>query len=73
MRARQLRSLSLQTVKITEPETPTKVDSPKTGDNNMLKFFVAVMVIAAMGITVLAGKDAQRKIKQRREDREMFR
>ena len=62
-----------QTVKITEPETPTKVDSPKTGDNNMLKFFVAVMVIAAMGITVLAGKDAQRKIKQRREDREMFR
>jgi len=61
-----------QTVKITEPETPTKVDSPKTGDNNMLKFFVAVMVIAAMGITVLAGKDAQRKIKQRREDRELF-
>ena len=34
---------------------------------------IAVMVIAAMGITVLAGKDAQRKIKQRREDREMFR
>lgn len=62
-----------QTVKITEPETPNKVDSPKTGDNNMLKFFAAVMVIAALGITVLAGKDAQRKIKQRREDREMFR
>ena len=68
-----------QTVKISEPVKPeepkkpeTPRDTPETGDNNMLKFFVVLMAIAAFGITAFAGREAQRKIRQRREDREIF-
>jgi len=61
-----------QTVKITEPETPTRVDSPKTGDNTKLWIFVGLFLAAFIPFTVYAGREAQRKIRQRREDREIF-
>ena len=59
-----------QTVKITEPGTP--VDSPKTGDNTKLWIFVCLFLAVFIPFTVYAGREAQRKIKQRREDREIF-
>lgn len=65
-----------QTVKIVKPEEPvvpeTPRDTPETGDSNLFKFFAALFIMAALGITALAGKEAHRKLKQRREDREFF-
>ena len=65
-----------QTVKIVKPEEPvvpeTPRDTPETGDSNLFKFFAALMIMASLGITALAGKEAHRKLKQRREDREML-
>ena len=65
-----------QTVKIVKPEEPvvpeTPRDTPETGDSNLFKFFGALFIMASLGITALAGKEAHRKLKQRREDREFF-
>ena len=64
-----------QTVKIAEPEkvgTPSKGDSPETGDSNMLKFFAGLMIAAIFGIIALAGKETKRKLKEKREDKKYF-
>ena len=38
----------------------------------MLKFFIALLIAATFGIIAFAGREAKKKIKQKKEDRVMF-
>ena len=42
-----------QTVKITEPETPTKVDSPKTGDGQIPGYMWIISILSIAGLAVI--------------------
>ena len=56
-----------QTVKITEPETPTKGDSPKTGDNTKLKVYATLLGFAIAGLSSIVAREIRKRRKQAKE------
>ena len=65
-----------QTVKIIKPEEPEKpgtpTDSPKTGDNSLLKLYATFLGFAIAGLAAMVRKELAKRRKQSKEDKEML-
>ena len=62
-----------QTVKIIKPEEPEKpgtpTDSPKTGDNSLLKLYATFLGFAIAGLAAMVRKELAKRRKQAKEDK----